>query len=150
MSSIANIAVYDGAATPVLHTLSPISVTRETGKVVAVYRENLTTVPTYAQISVTLTLQRAKSGVYRVENRTVVPVMETVAGQNAAGYTAAPKVAYENTVVTTGFFHERSDAAGRRLVRQLALNIDGSIGTSVAPVVTGPIPELFDLLVAPT
>lgn len=150
MSSIATIAVFDGAATPVLHTLSPISVTRETGKVVAVYRENLTTVPTYAQISVTLTLQRAKSGVYRVENRTVVPVMETVAGQNAAGYTAAPKVAYENTVVTTGFFHERSDAAGRRLVRQLALNIDGSISTSVAPVVTGPIPELFDLLVAPT
>lgn len=82
--------------------------------------------------------------------RVVVPVMESVSGQNAAGYTAAPKVAYENTVVTTGFFHERSDSVGRRLVRQLSLNILGSIGTSVTPVQTGPAPELFDLLVAPT
>jgi len=150
MSSIANIAVYDGAATPVLHTLLPLSVTRENGKVVAAYRENAAGVPTIGQVTCTLTIQRSKNGVYKVENRTVVPVMEAVAGQNAAGYTAAPRVAYENTVITTGFFHERSDATGRRLVRQLAINIDGSIGTSVAPVTTGPIPELFDLLVAPT
>lgn len=150
MSQIANIAVYDGAATPVLHTLVPVSVTRESGKVTAEYRENSASVPVNAQVRLTLSLQLAKSGVYRVEARTVVPVMETVSGQNAAGYTAAPKVAYENTVVTTGYFHERSDVLGRRLVRQLALNIDGNIGTSVAPIATGPIPELFDLLVAPT
>jgi hypothetical protein len=150
MSQISNIAVYDGAATPVLHTLIPVSVTRENGKVVAFYRENAASVPTIAQVTCTLSISRSKAGVYKVENRTVVPVLESVSGQNAAGYTAAPKVAYENTVVTTGFFHERSDSVGRRLVRQLALNIDGSISTSVAPVITGPIPELFDLLVAPT
>lgn len=150
MSAIANIAVYDGAATPVLHTLLAVSVTREAGKVTAFYRENSAGVPVNAQVTCTLSISQSKSGVYKVENRTVVPVMESVSGQNSAGYTAAPKVAYENTVITTGFFHERSDATGRRLVRQLALNIDGSIGTSVAPVLTGPIPELFDLLVAPT
>jgi hypothetical protein len=150
MSQIANIAVYDGAATPVLHTLIPVSVTRESGKVTAEYRENAASVPTIAQVTCTLSLSVSKNGVYKVENRTVVPVMETVSGQNAGGYTAAPKIAYSNTVVTTGFFHERSDSAGRRLVRQLALNIDGNVGTSVAPVTTGPIPELFDLLVAPT
>lgn len=150
MSSIANIAVYDGAATPVLHTLLPISVTREKGKVIAFYRENAAGVPTIAQVSCTLTIQQNGSGVYRVENRTVVPVMEAVSGQNSAGYTAAPKIAYENTVVTTGFFHERSDSIGRRLVRQLALNIDGNIGTSVAAATSGPIPDLFDLLAAPT
>lgn len=150
MSNISNIAVYDGAPTPVLHTLLAVSVNKEAGKVTAYYRENAAGVPTIAQISCTLTLAKSKNGVYRVENRTVVPVLESVSGQNAAGYTAAPKVAYENTVVTTGYFHERSDTNGRRLVRQLALNIDGSISTSVAPVTTGPIPELFDLLVAPT
>jgi len=150
MSAIANIVVFDGAPTPVSHTLVPISVTRDSGKVTAEYRENTAGVPVYGQVRCTLTISKSSNGVYKVENRTVVPVMESVSGQNAAGYTAAPKVAYENTVVTTGFFHERSDQVGRRLVRQLALNIDGSVSTSVTPVITGPIPELFDLLVAPT
>lgn len=150
MASIANIVVYDGAATPVLHTLLPVSVTRDKGKVVAFYRENAAGVPTIAQVNCTLTIQQNGSGVYRVENRTVVPVMEAVSGQNSAGYTAAPKIAYENTVVTTGFFHERSDSVGRRLVRQMAINIDGNISTSVAAATSGPLPDLFDLLVAPT
>nr|UJQ85683.1 MAG: hypothetical protein 2 [Leviviridae sp.] len=150
MSAIANITVYDGAATPVAHTLSPISVTRENGLVRAEWREGLTGIPVYAQVRCTMQLQKLKSGVYRVEQRVVVPVMESVSGQNAAGYTAAPKVAYENTVVMIGFFHERSDAAGRRLVRQTAINIGGNISTSVAAATTGPLPELFDLLVAPT
>lgn len=150
MSNIANIVAFDGAATPVSHTLLAISVTKENGKVIAYWRENAASVPTIAQVSCTMTLSKSQTGIYKCESRTVVPVMEAISGQNAAGYTAAPKVAYENTVVTTGFFHERSDAAGRRLVRQLALNIDGSIATSVTPVTTGPVPELFDLLVAPT
>lgn len=150
MSAIANITVFDGAAVPVSHTLLAVSVTREKGVVTALFRENLASVPVYAQISCTMKIERLNSGVYRVESRVVVPVMESITGQNAAGYTAAPKVAYENTVVTTGLFHERSDATGRRLARQLAVNIDGSIATSVAPVTTGPLPELFDLLVAPT
>lgn len=150
MSAIANITVYDGAATPVAHTLKAIAVTRENGKVVADYREELASVPVYAQITARLTLELMKSGVYRVSSRAEVPVMETVSGQNAAGYTAAPKVAYTNTVDVVGFFHERSDAAGRRLARQLATNLLGNITTSVAPVTSGPVPELFDGLIAPT
>lgn len=150
MSSITNITVYDGAATPVLHTLLPVSVTRDNGKVIAFFRENAASVPLIAQVTAELTLSKTKSGVYKVESRCVVPVMEAVGAQNAAGYTAAPKVAYENTVITTGFFHERSDTVGRRLVRQLSTNIMGSVSTSVAPVTSGPLPDLFDLLVAPT
>jgi hypothetical protein len=151
MSQAANIVVFDGAPTPVQHTLVSVSVSKEKGKVTAFYREASAAVPTVAQINATITMQQAeKSGVYRVDTRVVVPVMESISGQNAAGYTAAPKVAYENTVILTGYFHERSDVAGRRLVRQLALNIGGNIATSVAPVTAGPIPELFDLLVSPT
>jgi len=150
MSQIANITVFDGAATPVSHTLVAVSVTREKGKVTALWRESLSSLPVYAQIYVTMSIETLKSGVYKVEQRTVVPVMEAILNQNAAGYTAAPKVAYENTVITTGYFHQRSDIAGRRLVRQMAVNIDGNISTSVAPVATGPLPELFDQLIAPT
>lgn len=150
MSQIANITVYDGAATPVAHTLVAISVTREKGKVSAIWREQLASLPVYAQVSCSASIERMKSGVYKTEVRVEVPVMEAVSGQNAAGYTAAPKVAYVNTVVTTGFFHERSDVAGRRLVRQLSINLEGNVSTSVAAATTGPIPELYDLLVAPT
>jgi hypothetical protein len=150
MSQIANITVFDGASTPVSHTLTAISVTREKGSIRAEWRENLSGVPTYACPRVSMTHERLKSGVHKVEQRVVVPVMESVSGQNSAGYTAAPKVAYENTVVMTGFFHERSDVAGRRLARQMAINLAGNISTSVAAATAGPLPELFDTLVAPT
>lgn len=150
MSAIANIVAFDGAATPLSHTLVPVSVSREKNKVTAYWREAATGVPTNAQVNVVMTLEQLASGTYKLSNRVSVPVQEVVTGSNSAGYSAAPKVAYVNTVETTGFFHERSDVAGRRLARQLAVNIDGSISTSVAPVTTGPVPELFDLLVAPT
>lgn len=148
MSQIANITVFDGAATPVSHTLVAIDVTKEKGVVTANWREQKSGVPVYAQVRATAKLQRNQSGVWRTEMRVVVPVMESISGQNAAGYTAAPKVAYENTVVVTGYFHERSDDAGRRLARQLAVNLMGSVSTTVTPVTTGPLPELFDQLVS--
>lgn len=150
MSAIANITVFDGAATPVSHTLVAVSVTRTADEVVANWRENIASLPVYAQVSATMRLKRLKSGVYRVDQKVEVPVMESVSGQNSAGYTAAPKVAYVNTVTVSGYYHERSDATGRRLARQLAINMAGNISTSVTPVTTGPVPELFDLLVAPT
>lgn len=150
MANIADITVFDGAATPVSHVLKAVSVTRNNNEVVAEWRESVATVPTYAQIRASMKISRLKSGVYRVEQRTVVPVMESIAGNNTSGYTAAPKVAYEDTVILTGLFHERSVAAGRRLARQLALNLGGNVSTSVAAATAGPLPELFDLLVAPT
>lgn len=150
MSAIANITVYDGASTPVLHTLVPISVTRNKGTVEALWREQLASVPTSAQVRATARIEQLKSGVYKTECRVVVPVMESVSGQNAAGYTAPPKVAYENTIVTTGFFHDRSDIAGRRLAKQIMANLLNNVATSVAAATSGPIPELIDQLVAPT
>lgn len=150
MANMADITVYDGAATPVAHVLKTVSVSRKDDVIEATWRENLASVPVYAQVTLTMRLSRLKSGVYRVESKVEVPVMEAISGQNAAGYTAAPKIAYVNTVNTVGLFHERSDANGRRLVRQMANNINGNISTSVTPAVTGPLPDLFDLLVAPT
>lgn len=150
MSNIADITAFDGAATPVSHTLKAVSVTRANNEIVADWRESLASVPANAQVRTQMKITRMKSGVYRTEQRVAVPVMESVSGANSSGYTAAPKVAYEDTIVITGFFHERSDVAGRRRARQLALNIAGNVSTSVAAATTGPLPELFDLLVAPT
>lgn len=150
MSNIANIVAFDGASTPVSHTLVPLSVTREKGIVKAEWREQVASLPAYAQVTASQTIEKMKSGVYKVETRVAVPVMESVSGQNAAGYTAAPKVAYTNQLICTGWFHERSTISDRRLARQLLINVLGNISTSVAPATTGFAPELIDQLVAPT
>lgn len=152
MSAQANVTAFDGASTPVSHTLVGIgvSVDPKTGELVALYREGLTTLPVYAQVTLELRQRKLPTGVYRVQKTIEVPIMESVSGQNAAGYTAAPKVAYTNKIIEIGFFHERSTIAERRLTRQLAVNISNGVATSVTPVVTGPVPELVDQLVMPS
>jgi hypothetical protein len=151
MSDIANITVYDGASTPVSHTLVGESVERlPDGTVVAKWKESLAGIPDYAQVRCTMTKRKLPSGVFRVTARTMVPVMESVSGQNSAGYTAAPKVAYVDTVESVGYYHERGTIAGRRLARQINVNIMGNVSTSVAAATAGPASELFDQLVMPT
>lgn len=153
MSNIANIVVYDGAATPVAHTLVPVEVVKDskTGIITAMWREQIAALPTYAQITAIARLSKnPKSGVWNVDFRVQVPIMESVSGQNAAGYTAAPKVAYVDTSGFYGHYHERGTIAGRRLSRQIAVNIGNNVVTSVAAASTGVLPELFDTLVMPT
>lgn len=150
MSSIVDITVFDGAGTPVSHTLKAVSVFREKGKTVALWRENLANVPVYAQIKAMVILEELKSGVVRTEVRAEVPVMESINGANASGYTAAPKVAYTDTYMGIGYHHPRSTVSSRRLCRQLVLNLLGGITTSVVPATTGPAVEAVDHLLAPT
>lgn len=153
MSNIANIVVFDGAATPVSHTLVPVEVTKDpkTGVITALWREQLASLPTYAQITATARLSKTnKSGVWNTDFRVEVPVMESVSGSNAAGYTAAPRVAYRDTSGIYGHYHERGSIAGRRLSRQIVLNIGNNVSTSVAAANAGVLPELFDTLVMPT
>lgn len=151
MSSIANLVAFDGASTPVSHTFLPTGIVNSDGEVTASYVESLTGVPIYASPIVTISRgKRLKSGVYRSVVNVEVPVMESILNQNAAGYTAAPKVAYVDKVQIVQFAHERSTVQSRRLVRQLAVNIANGILTTVTPVTTGPVPELMDQGVAPT
>lgn len=153
MSNIANIVVYDGAVSPVAHTLVPVDVSRDpkTGAIEAVWREQVASLPTYAQVTARARLTKNKrSGIWNVDFRVEVPVMESVSGSNSAGYTAAPKVAYVDTTGIYGHYHERGSIAGRRLSRQIAINIGGNVSTSVAAATTGVLPELFDTLVMPT
>ncbi len=148
MSQQANITVFDGAATPVSHTLVGEDIKRlPDGSVQAIWKESLAGVPDYAQIRATQTKRKLPSGVYRVATRVEVPVMESVSGQNSSGYTAAAKVAYVDTTEIVGYYHERSVVTGRRLSRQLCINLAGNVSTSVTPVTTGPTPELFDQLI---
>lgn len=153
MANIANIVVFDGAATPVQHTLVPVDVSKDskTGAIVALWREQIASLPTYAQVTATARLSKSRrSGVWNVDFRVEVPVMESVSGSNSAGYTAAPRVAYIDTTGIYGHYHERGSIAGRRLSRQIAVNIGNNVTTSVAAATAGVLPDLFDALVAPT
>jgi len=150
MSAIANIVAFDGATVPVVHTFSPQSVTREKGVVTAFWKETNIAVPDAAQGSINMTMKKLGSGIYRVNSRVAIPVMEAIAGNNSSGYTAPPKVAFVDTMETIGYFSERGTAGGRRLVRQLAVNVTNGIATTVTPVTVGPVADLFDLLLMPT
>lgn len=150
MSQIANITVFDGAGTPVSHTLNAISVTRQGNKIEAYWRESNPALPTYAQIQLWQTIEVLKSGVYRCSARVDVPTMESVSGQNSAGYTAAPKVAFTDRHEYISYSHPRSTITGRRLTRQLLVNLLGNVSTSVTPVTTGFLPEAIDQLISAT
>lgn len=148
MSQQASITVFDGAATPVSHTLVGESVSQDKdGTIIAQWKESLPAVPDYAQVRCTMKKRKLPSGVFRVSVRTEIPVMESVSGVNSSGYTAPPKVAYIDTLETVGYFSERGTLTSRRLARQMHINLLGSISTSVAAVATGPVPELNDQLV---
>lgn len=151
MAQQANITVFDGASTPVSHTLIGEGVEKlADGSLVARWKESLIGVPDYAQMRITATKKKLPSGVFRVAFRAEVPVMESISGQNAAGYTAAPKVAYTDTAEQVGYYHERSTIAGRRLVRQIVTNLSNNVSTTVTPATAGFLPDLFDTLVQAT
>lgn len=145
MSTQANIVAFDGAASPVSHTFGPIGAkTDPTLGDVSAWRETISSVPLYANARVTTFNKKLKSGITRCELRVEVPVMESVSGQNAAGYTAAPKVAYTNQVSMVGYFSDRATAAERRLSRQILINIGNNVTTTVAAATSGVASELVD------
>lgn len=145
MSAQASLIAFDGASTPVSHTLVALGTSVESdGTKVAEWGERLATVPENAQVTCVSRRRKLKSGKIQESFTVTVPVMESISGQNQAGYTAAPIVAYPETFVITHYKDPRSTVITARIARQLALNIAGGVITSVATVNTGPAPELFD------
>lgn len=138
MANIANIVVFDGAVTPVAHTLVPTGIrVLPDGASQATWREAIAGLPNEAQVNATLTIRKLKSGVSEVRVRVNVPVMESIAGQNASGYTAAPKVAYIDSDEWVKRVHPRSNITGRRLCKQLLTNMSNNVSTTVAAATTG-------------
>lgn len=150
MSNITALVAYDGAATPAIHNFVATSVSRVGDVHTAMWMEKLANIPDEAQVRLKCVQTLLKSGVRKCEWEVVVPVMESILNQNASGYTAAPKVAYEDTFRFTSFAAKRSTVNSRRLARQLLVNLSGNVTTSVAASTTGAFSELFDSLIMPT
>lgn len=151
MSQQANIVAFDGAGTPATHTLTTIGVAKDAvAGLVADWREILAGVPNGAQPTLRMTKRTLKSGVERISIDLRISVMESVSGQNAAGYTAAPKVAFTDQHSYVGYFSERSAQVNRRLGRQWLVNIINGVATTVTPVTTGNAAELVDSAIFPS
>lgn len=152
MSQMAGtITVFDGAATPVSHTLTAVrSWVEPDGTQMALWREINAALPKEASITFLMSQKTLRSGVVETRSRVDVPVMESVAGQNAAGYTAAPKVAYHDSSESVSRAHPRSTPTGRRLCKQILINLLNNVSTSVTPISAGPIDEAASSLIMPT
>jgi hypothetical protein len=150
MSQQANITAFDGAATPVSHTFMGEGITSVNGETVAIWREQNAALPYEAQGVITMKKRKLPSGIIRVACRVEIPVMESITGQNAAGYTAAPKIAYVDTDESVGYFSTRGTPTSRRIEKQLESNVRNNLSTTTPVITAGPLAELFDMLVMPT
>lgn len=151
MSQQANIVAFDGASTPLTHTLTSVGVYKDPLEgMIAEWREMLATVPNGACPHLKFRRRQLKGGVTRIAIDLKISVMETVLNQNASGYTAPPKVANVDQHSYVGYFSERSTTAVKRLGRQWLINILNGVATTVTPVTTGNAPEFIDQDIFPT
>lgn len=138
MAAQADIIVFDGATPPVQHIFSASGVKiLKDGTEVATYREYISTLPLEACPTIVARRRTLGSGVVETRIRASVPVMESVAGQNAAGYTAAPKVAYVESDEWVKYSHPRSQGGIRNLSSQILRNVMNNVSTTVPPVIAG-------------
>lgn len=145
MSAQTDITVFDGAATPVSHTLKPNGSKVVGDEEVAVWREILSTTPYEAQVRLTTRKRLLPSGIMRCQLRVEVPVQEAPSGGTPEGYVAPPKVAYIDTFDLVQYSSLRSTSSSRRIARMMAVNLGNNVATSVAYNGAGFGPELFDL-----
>lgn len=119
MSQIAPISVADGKSTPVAHVFNPVTSTPE-----AMYRESVSALPLIGQgVLITQLKSQPTAAVQRIRVKLTLPALETASGQNAAGYTAAPKVAYSNDVILDFVLSSRGTVDQRKDLRVMLSNL---------------------------
>lgn len=151
MGQQASLIAFDGGPTPTSRTLVPNGITiLEDGTRQAEWKTVNDSAPEYAQIRCLARKRKLGKNMNRVSIRVEVPVMEVANGGTIDGFTAPPKVAYTDTLEVVGYFHDRSTANGKRLVRQLALNLLNGVTTSVTPVTGTMSADLMDQLIIAT
>lgn len=106
MAALATIVINDGKATPVAHSLNPIS---SDGHLYQ-FRENLSSLPIIGQVVAELRLIRGKgpTPLDKVRAKVYVPCLETITGNNSQGYTASAKVAYSLQSMHEFFLPQRA------------------------------------------
>jgi hypothetical protein len=139
MAQLATITVFDGASTPVSHSLPGVEVLREGLPVTtkAIWREQIAGLPEGAQLTLTQLKKKLPSGVSVHISRVEVPVMEQASGVNAQGYTAPPKVAYTDTFELVSKVSARSTEVTKRIAMQVLINWISNTSSTQTPISLG-------------
>lgn len=125
MGAVANIALYDAAGSPVLHTFIPIDYDAKSG---AWWFEDQTGTNAIGFNRISLQLSKplppapgtsSKDRVIRVKLTIHTPSLETL-GTNDAGITPAPTVAYIPRVIIEFVVPERASLQQRKDIRKYA------------------------------
>lgn len=117
MAQIADIVINDGAAPTVAHTFKPVATSPR-----AMYREGISNLPLVGQGQLMIGTGVPGAALQRVKVTLALPALETATGQNSDGYTAAPKVAYTNTVQIEFLLPSRGTAQQRKDLRVMLAN----------------------------
>lgn len=120
MAQIASISIADAQSTPVTHVFNPVQ------SVPPTYRRN--GVSGQAAIAnerllIQTILAKTVNGVNKIQMELVLPVSEIPSAGASTGYTAPPAIAHEMRVKVEFFFHQRSEASGRKDLRVLLSNL---------------------------
>lgn len=146
MASQVNLTVFDGATTPVTHTIKTDGVRADGATLYALWKESINTVPDYAQMRFSQMKQKLRSGVMKVTSRVEQPVMESISGQNASGYTAAPKVAYVERHELVSYKAPRSTPYQTQVSLQVLLNLLNNVSVTTPAVTAGVVADLHQNL----
>lgn len=151
MASQANITVFDGAGTPVSHTFAPIdNKVLKDGTRYALWREYNAALPTEACQYIECYQKKLAGGVLETKWFVYTPVMESVGSQNAAGYTAPPKVAYYEKDGYVKQSHPRSTGAIRNTNTQMLRNLISNVAVTTPAVAAGVVYETVITQVMPS
>lgn len=134
MTAMTNLLVKDDTTgTREETTLYPVTDTPD-----PFWRARASGVPDEGQVRLTLMQETLKSGDRKITQKLEVPVMETLVSGTAAGYQAAPKVAYVNTSYYTHIMNKRSSIADK--ANLLALSV-GAIQGATSVTATGTLDQ---------
>lgn len=118
MSAIATITIADGKGTPANHVFNPIKSGER-----SLYRTSDGALPLIGQETIQTTVKDLNAQLKSVVIVMGLPALETATAANSSGYTAAPKVAYENKVKIEFFLPNRGLPAQRTDLRVLLKNL---------------------------
>lgn len=118
-----NIVLPDAQATPVNHTFQPSGYDAK-GKYVFVDRSASNAVGNWMiKIDVTQPQAITANGTYRYKLELHEPVLEVLGAENAAGYVAAPSVAYVPRVFVEFVLPDRANLQNRKDIRKMVAGL---------------------------
>lgn len=157
MGAMTNLLVKDDG-TPTEFTLVPITDTPWPQ-----WRAAVANVPVDGQPRLTFSIEKVKSGDYKLTSKLEVPVLETLgASGTSAGYVAPPQVAYTLVGIFTMFAPARSTIADRANLLRMSVGLlqgassttaTGTLANNAAAAAwqssTLPLPQAFISMIQP-